>query len=92
MSALGIEPGPSAHMSEHASERLTTQQTELARQTDPFLQYAPNLVVNLIQVRTIGWPQVWWGEVWRQHFQEFDCIVIDFYIYATSKKDMDVTS
>ena len=35
-SAPGIEPGPPAHMSEHASERPTIQSTELARQTTFF--------------------------------------------------------
>ena len=34
LSAPGYEPGPTAHMSEDASERPTTSPTELARRTN----------------------------------------------------------
>ena len=53
---------------------------------DPCLWYVPDLVVDWVQVRTFRWPRVQWDEkVWRQSFLEFDCIVVDFYMYATSK-------
>ena len=38
----------------------------------PFLQYAPELVVDWVQIGAVGWPQIWWNEIWRLDFQEFD--------------------
>jgi len=38
----------------------------------PFLQYAPDLVVHWVEIGAVGWPQIWWNEVWRLDFQEFD--------------------
>jgi len=29
-----------------------------------WLQYTPNLVVDWVKVRTVGWPQSWSDEVW----------------------------
>ena len=38
------------------------------------LKYSPDLVVHLVQIWTIWWPQIWWDEVWSQNFQEFDSL------------------
>jgi len=39
------------------------------------LQYAPDLVVHWVEIGAVGWPQIWWNEVWRLDFQEFDSFV-----------------
>ena len=39
---------------------------------NPFLQYAPDLVVDWVQIGAVEWPQIWWNKVWRLDFQEFD--------------------
>ena len=39
---------------------------------NPFLQYAPDPVVHWVEIGANGWPQIWWNEVWRLDFQEFD--------------------
>ena len=44
----------------------------LLRLVNPFLQYAPDLVVDWVQVGPVWWPQIWWNEVWHLDFQEFD--------------------
>jgi len=42
---------------------------------NPFLQYTPDLVVDWVQIGAVGWPQIWWNEIWRLDFQEFDSFV-----------------
>jgi len=37
------------------------------------LHAAPDFIINGIQVRTTGRPQVRWNEIWRFTTQEFDC-------------------
>ena len=38
----------------------------------PVLAVCPSLVVHWVEIGAVGWPQIWWNEVWHLTFQEFD--------------------